>query len=344
MRRQVAAQRLDRPLGMPLLGEREHRVEDDHGDDRDAERQRPGDDREAGRRPEEQGERVRELLAELGRPGRAAPALQLVAAVDGEAALDLALRQAARAGAQVAVEKLERSARSGLERVPPVCSGETAIGSVIVPGGPLDRIGAATEVPRGFPTAPVSTGIASGRDPGRFARRHPPRRSDPPAASAAQPARRTRCRRCSQRLSPRARSRRFHGRAGADSLARAGGARPGLARARLARRHVLDGRRRADRGARDLRAAAGSRCGRGRVRRRGRVPGPGSRNAAARAARRRCAAEAGIERFVADVLAGEHADAAGVRRRRIPGDPAPRRRRDQGRAAPGADAGLHRAP
>ena len=66
--RQVAAQRLDRALGLPLLREREDSVEHDHGDDRAAEHRRARDEGERRRDPEQQRERVRELLRQLPRP------------------------------------------------------------------------------------------------------------------------------------------------------------------------------------------------------------------------------------------------------------------------------------
>lgn len=47
---QVAAQRLDGSLCLPLLRERERRVEEDDGDDRGAERRHAGDEGEGGGR------------------------------------------------------------------------------------------------------------------------------------------------------------------------------------------------------------------------------------------------------------------------------------------------------
>ena len=61
--REVAAQRLDRPLGLPLLREGEDGVEHDHGEDRAAEHRRAADEGERGGEPEQERERVRELLA-----------------------------------------------------------------------------------------------------------------------------------------------------------------------------------------------------------------------------------------------------------------------------------------
>ena len=73
LRGQVRGQRLDRALGLQLLGEREARVDHDHDDDRD----RHGDD--AGRpgerrgRPEQQRQRMGELARQLARPAPPAP-------------------------------------------------------------------------------------------------------------------------------------------------------------------------------------------------------------------------------------------------------------------------------
>ena len=72
------AQRLDRPLGLALLREREGGVEDDHRQDRAAEHRRTADEGEAGREPEQKRERVGELLRELPRPADAAAPHELV--------------------------------------------------------------------------------------------------------------------------------------------------------------------------------------------------------------------------------------------------------------------------
>ena len=95
--RQVAGQRLDRSLGLALLGEREDGVEDDDGDDRAAERRHPGDEGERGGEPEEKRERVDELLRELARPPSAAPSPQLVRPVCHEPPLGLPAREPLRA-------------------------------------------------------------------------------------------------------------------------------------------------------------------------------------------------------------------------------------------------------
>ena len=63
--RQVGLERLDRPFGLHLLDEREQGVEENddhdghcHGDD-------PGQPGKAGRRPEQQSQRMGELAAKL---------------------------------------------------------------------------------------------------------------------------------------------------------------------------------------------------------------------------------------------------------------------------------------
>ena len=63
--RQVALQRLRRALGLKLLNKREDRVEDDDDDDGDRERHDPADDGEGRGRPEQQGQRVRELAQQV---------------------------------------------------------------------------------------------------------------------------------------------------------------------------------------------------------------------------------------------------------------------------------------
>ncbi len=70
-RRQELAQRLGRALGLALLGEREQRVEHDHGDDRDRQRRGAGDQRQRRGGPEQQRERVGELRGQLAEPVRA---------------------------------------------------------------------------------------------------------------------------------------------------------------------------------------------------------------------------------------------------------------------------------
>ena len=78
LRRQVAPQRLDRALGLPLLGESEAGVEDDHDDDGDRHRGDPRHRSESGRAPEQQRQRMRELPRQLARPAPGGASLQLV--------------------------------------------------------------------------------------------------------------------------------------------------------------------------------------------------------------------------------------------------------------------------
>ena len=89
LHRQVAAKRLDRVLGLALLREREHGVEDDDDDDRDAEGRQPRDERQCGGDPQEEREGMRHLSRELSRPAPSASSGQLVRAVSDEAPLGL---------------------------------------------------------------------------------------------------------------------------------------------------------------------------------------------------------------------------------------------------------------
>ena len=103
-------ERLDRPLGLLLLGEREHGVHDDHGDDRDGENGRVRQPGEQCRRPQEQGQRVGELAHQLLRPRPPSAGDQLVRPGRHEAALRLTLRQSVAAGPKVSQQSLGRLA------------------------------------------------------------------------------------------------------------------------------------------------------------------------------------------------------------------------------------------
>ncbi len=70
---EIALERLDSPARLSLLGEGEDRVEQDHRDDRRAEHRRARDEGETGCDPEQQGQRVDQLVEDLARP-LAAPA------------------------------------------------------------------------------------------------------------------------------------------------------------------------------------------------------------------------------------------------------------------------------
>ena len=68
-------------LGLQLLEEREHRIQDDHRDDRDRQRRELGQQGEPGGDPQQQRERVRELPAQRGKVPRPVVAANLVRAV-----------------------------------------------------------------------------------------------------------------------------------------------------------------------------------------------------------------------------------------------------------------------
>ena len=110
--REVALQRLDGTARLPLLREGEGGVEHDHRDDRRAQHRRPRDEREPGGDPEQQGQRVDQLVDDLPRPLAATAAPQLVRPVGDQAPRRLALGEPlgadrrGRAGAA-------RSARAG---------------------------------------------------------------------------------------------------------------------------------------------------------------------------------------------------------------------------------------
>ncbi len=107
MRRQVGGQRLGRALGLDLLGEGEQRVEDDDDDDRPREHRDPGDEGEHRRGPEQQRQRMGELLAQLARMPRPLAALDRVRAVLGEAASGLARAQSGGRDAELVEQLVE---------------------------------------------------------------------------------------------------------------------------------------------------------------------------------------------------------------------------------------------
>ena len=109
--REVEPQRLDGAFGLTFLHEREQRVQDDDQDDCDAEDGRDSDEREHRSRPEQQRERMCELLQELTRPTATAMALELVRPVRRKAPLGLPTRQPFGAGAKIAEEELDALAR-----------------------------------------------------------------------------------------------------------------------------------------------------------------------------------------------------------------------------------------
>ena len=108
---QVAGKRLDGALGLPLLRERKQRVEDDHRQDRDPEHGRAGQEGKADCDPQQERQRMGELLDELARPAAPTQPHELVAAVDDEPPLDLPARKALRVRAQVTLAKLGAHAR-----------------------------------------------------------------------------------------------------------------------------------------------------------------------------------------------------------------------------------------
>lgn len=62
---QVLRESLHRLLGLPLLDERERRVDENHGDDRPSEHGNAGDERQRGGRPEQQSQGVDQLPYEF---------------------------------------------------------------------------------------------------------------------------------------------------------------------------------------------------------------------------------------------------------------------------------------
>ena len=108
--RKIACERLDRTLGLPLLREGKERVQDDHRQDREPEHGCPGHEGEAGGDPQEQCQRMGDLLCELARPAPAAHPHELVAAVDDEPPFDLAARETVRTGRRLVPKRHRRSA------------------------------------------------------------------------------------------------------------------------------------------------------------------------------------------------------------------------------------------
>ena len=112
LRGQVPTQRLDGAFRLSLLDEGEAGVQDDDREDRDRQRRSPRDERQSGRDPEEERQRMRQLDGQLPRPAASSSPLELVRAVRDQAPLRLAARQSVGARAQVAQEK-----RDGLARI-----------------------------------------------------------------------------------------------------------------------------------------------------------------------------------------------------------------------------------
>ncbi len=108
---QVPAEGLDRPFGLPLLGEREDGVEHDHRDDRDAEHRRASGEGERRGEPEKERERMDELLRELAWPRHTAPPDELVGPIGDEAPCRLSAREPTRTGAEIALQPDERLPR-----------------------------------------------------------------------------------------------------------------------------------------------------------------------------------------------------------------------------------------
>ncbi len=81
VRREILLERLDRALGLSLLEEREPGVQHDHDDDRDRDRLDPSEHRQHGRGPEQQRQRMHELMEELSYQAMATAASQLVRTV-----------------------------------------------------------------------------------------------------------------------------------------------------------------------------------------------------------------------------------------------------------------------
>ena len=108
LRREVERERLDRALGLPLLQERERRVEQDHADDRGRQHGRPGHEREQGGDPEEEREGMGQLAEQLAGPAAAAGARELVRALGQQPPLGLAAGEALRSRPQVPQEEADR--------------------------------------------------------------------------------------------------------------------------------------------------------------------------------------------------------------------------------------------
>ena len=90
MGREILLQRLDRPLRLSLLEEREPGVQHDHDDDRDRDRLDPGEHRQHGRGPEQQRQWMHELMEELSYQAMATAASQLVGTVHDQTSRGLA--------------------------------------------------------------------------------------------------------------------------------------------------------------------------------------------------------------------------------------------------------------
>ena len=104
---QVGGERLDRSLGLHLLGEREGRVDQDHHDDRHRDRDDPGGPGQARGRPQQQGERMDELPHELPRPAPPAPPRQHVRPELDQPPLRLARGQPRQRAPQVTQQQLD---------------------------------------------------------------------------------------------------------------------------------------------------------------------------------------------------------------------------------------------
>ena len=98
---QERSERLDGALGLPLLEQREGRVQQDDADDRPGQDRRSGEPGERGSRPEQESERMRELLRDVTPPAAPAATHDLIRAVADQPALDLAARQPLGARAQI---------------------------------------------------------------------------------------------------------------------------------------------------------------------------------------------------------------------------------------------------
>ena len=109
--RKELRERLDRPLGLHLLEERECRVDQDHDDDRHRYRHDPrGPSKHRGRN-QQQSERVRELPRKLARPTTAPPAPELVRPELDQTPLRLARGQPVDPAPEMAQQKLDRFGR-----------------------------------------------------------------------------------------------------------------------------------------------------------------------------------------------------------------------------------------
>ncbi len=153
VRGQELRQRLDRPLRVNLLGEREARVDHDDRDDCDGhghDSRRPGEGR---RRPEQQGKGMGELARQLPRPSPPGPAHQHVGPVLQKPALCLTRGQARSCRLQVSQQQVGSLGRIEAAALLSVTKADVT--------DPTGIVGFAHERPTGVPMDPQRRPLVS---------------------------------------------------------------------------------------------------------------------------------------------------------------------------------------